>query len=59
LARSLRDSHVGHAVLVVRPSLDRVEVVDPVEGKPGRFSRDEFERAWDGTVIRVDRGGDH
>jgi hypothetical protein len=54
----VRGPSFGHAVLVERASRDGVQVVDPVEGKPGRMSRDEFKRAWDGTVIRVDRGGD-
>jgi hypothetical protein len=51
----LRGSDLGHAVLVEGVSWEQVEIVDPLEGSPRRLSREEFEGAWDGTVIEIVR----
>lgn len=47
---------LGHAVLVERISREEVRIVDPLEGRPKRMPRGDFERVWDGTVVTVDRG---
>lgn len=47
----------GHALLVESVGPEQVEVVDPLDGKPHSIPRAEFERIWDGTMIRIVRGG--
>jgi ABC-type bacteriocin/lantibiotic exporter with double-glycine peptidase domain len=49
---------LGHAVLVERMGGEQVEVVDPLEGSPRRLSREEFEGAWDGTVVEIVRSAE-
>jgi hypothetical protein len=46
---------LGHALLVERVTGDRVEFVDPLDGERRTLARLEFERIWDGTMIRVVR----
>jgi hypothetical protein len=53
----VRGPDLGHAVLVEEASEDSLRITDPLDGRPRRMSRGEFERVWDGTVIRIDRGG--
>jgi Peptidase C39 family len=48
---------LGHAVLVEQISWEGVQIVDPLDGAPRQMSRADFERVWDGTVVRVDRDG--
>src|SRR5262249_8652817 len=43
----------GHALFVEKAAQDQVEVIDPVDGIRKKINRAEFERAWDGTVVRV------
>jgi hypothetical protein len=53
----VRGPDFGHAVLVEEVSEDGLRITDPLDGRPRRMSRGEFERVWDGTVIRIDRSG--
>jgi hypothetical protein len=43
----------GHAVFVERVLPDHVTGIDPLDGSPTKWNRADFERQWDGIVIRV------
>lgn len=44
---------LGHAVTVADLSPEGVLYLDPADGRAGVMPRAEFERNWDGTVVRV------
>ena len=44
---------LGHAVTVVGMTPEGVLYLDPADGKPHVMVRAEFEREWDGTVVRI------
>jgi peptidase C39-like protein len=49
----VRGEFLGHALVVESFTNDRVQVLDPVDGRRRAMTRAAFEHAWDGTAIYV------